>query len=340
MSLKLSNEVLIDIINAYFESTMTVSGEFRQRSNKESPERVERAKALKFAKIKSVDLNEANQVRVSFDVASSDGKGTYNAMVVIPGLLNAYKENPKPATIAESVKNSDVKVKCECKDFHFRYEYYLSEDGSLAKVGGDYEAMAVNNAPNVTNPNNDIGPFCKHLIKVTSVFAWNISNIRDKLNNIDLTTISENKEKASKSDDGEIILEKEEGDFTKAIIGTPEELEVSLQKDTGLEPEDREEITEILLDKDDGEVSSEESEDTELTVDAINEIEPDIEDEEKITGAIQLDKDSSDINLLEEPPVDEVEEETKSEEVILDKDKNENIISTNEEEIELDKDKD
>lgn len=79
-------------------------------------------------------------------------KEELNLKIVIRALLNAF--------------NSDnVKVRCTCDDFKYRQSYYLSVEGNIA---GEKETRP----SDITNPNNDLGDGCKHIMLVLSNQSW------------------------------------------------------------------------------------------------------------------------------------------------------------------------
>lgn len=299
-------------------SAMGARGEYRLRANAESPERVTRAKGLKFSKFQDVKLNDGKQMVIRFETASSnyDETGeTYINLIVIPGLTQAYKTNPSYASLAGAIRNSDVQVKCNCKDFKYRYEYWVNKNDSLAKVGDASEQYAINNKPNVTNPNDDQGPFCKHLIAVTGVFLPNLSGYTKYIKAMDLDSVveplAENEERA----EGMIVLKKEDDEFLPAILGTPDEISEKLEKDSGLTEAEREEVKEVLT-KEEPVIPAEEEEPEELEREEVVEIEPEESDE------VELAKDTGELE-----PEPEVE---------LEKDSG---VESGESEVELEKDK-
>lgn len=73
--------------------------------------------------------------------------------IIIRALLNAF--------------NSDnVLIKCNCPDFRYRLAYHLSQEGNIA--GAQKETRP----SNITNPNNDLGDGCKHIMLVISNTGW------------------------------------------------------------------------------------------------------------------------------------------------------------------------
>lgn len=59
----------------------------------------------------------------------------------------------------------DVKVRCTCADFYYRYSYQATQNGYLY---GEPQNIP---AP-ITNPNDDIGSVCKHLSLLLSNKNW------------------------------------------------------------------------------------------------------------------------------------------------------------------------
>ena len=62
-------------------------------------------------------------------------------------------------------KEDHVKVKCNCKDWTYRMSYWASVNDIIL---GDKE----NRPSDETNPNDNLGPACKHVILVLSNTSW------------------------------------------------------------------------------------------------------------------------------------------------------------------------
>lgn len=72
--------------------------------------------------------------------------------IIIRALLNAF--------------NSDnVYIRCTCPDFQYRFSYWLSKEDIII---GDKEDRPAD----ITNPNNDLGDGCKHIMLVLSNQSW------------------------------------------------------------------------------------------------------------------------------------------------------------------------
>lgn len=63
-------------------------------------------------------------------------------------------------------EKNDVLVRCNCKDFHYRFNYYNHLDHSLyGRKRSKYEAV---NRPGTANP-EELPGLCKHLIKMAKI---------------------------------------------------------------------------------------------------------------------------------------------------------------------------
>lgn len=98
-----------------------------------------------------------------------ESAGTLSLKVVIQSLVDAFN-------------GSNVFVRCSCPDFFYRFGYWLSKDSIIY---GERQ----NIPSDITNPTNDLGKGCKHvmlvlanhswLLKVASV-VWNYINYMEK----------------------------------------------------------------------------------------------------------------------------------------------------------------
>jgi hypothetical protein len=108
-------------------------------------------------------------------LAHSDESGKdYNSMILFKGVN--YQENKNKKNLIEIIANdgnqyifekinqkNEVLVRCDCKDFLYRFNYFNHKDESLyGKVRKKYEAK-IN--PGSSNPSEMPG-LCKHLIKL------------------------------------------------------------------------------------------------------------------------------------------------------------------------------
>ena len=99
----------------------------------------------------------------------------YNSMILFKNV--DYETNENTVTISAStggsyklkkisLEESDVLVRCNCKDFRYRFGYYNSLDRSLyGNVPTRYESKGIRGPINPTQ----VSGFCKHIIKLFEV---------------------------------------------------------------------------------------------------------------------------------------------------------------------------
>lgn len=144
---------------------------------KAEPKRQTRSKEYKSV-YKGITVTRNGDVNATFEVSRLDGEGmSYTDHINIPGLATAFSKKAKISTIFDSYRSSDIKVYCSCKDFQYRFVHWLSASGEYNDVGNPDHKIALSDAPDVTNPKNDIGPFCKHLRVSVGVLGANSTEI-------------------------------------------------------------------------------------------------------------------------------------------------------------------
>lgn len=79
-------------------------------------------------------------------------KNLFNRDIVTKALMNA-------------LSSSDVKISCSCPDFQYRIAYQATKHGAKA---GEQETRA----SNITNPNDNLGLCCKHILAVLNNAQW------------------------------------------------------------------------------------------------------------------------------------------------------------------------
>ena len=151
-----------------------------RRSRKDSPERYLKRFNYQVANFRGVDLMALfNDDYFIFTAPIGD----YIVNIAFPGVLtelrkiakatrgDATKINLRMVTSALRIafdKTDDIKVRCSCKDFHFRFMYYALKYDYLY---GE-PTPTTTDPPVVRNPNNDIGAVCKHLDVLLSNKRW------------------------------------------------------------------------------------------------------------------------------------------------------------------------
>ena len=94
-------------------------------------------------------------------------KGVINRLIDIIAKSNTKSLNRKNVVRAmnEQIDLTDVYVNCQCSDFKYRYNFYASQH--------DYKYGPKETRPaKITNPQDNIGAVCKHLLCVLANKKW------------------------------------------------------------------------------------------------------------------------------------------------------------------------
>ena len=67
--------------------------------------------------------------------------------------------------------DDQVMVGCNCSDWVYRFGYYANKEDYLNNKG-QWSSIMLNDAPTATNPNNDKGKACKHVLLVLNNLNW------------------------------------------------------------------------------------------------------------------------------------------------------------------------
>lgn len=133
-----------------------------------------RSNVQQLNKVNFNQLFKDNIMTVSLDV---DGEtDTYTVSISFGGFLDELHRELKRANEILSLRvvirallnafNSDnVYIKCSCPDFTYRHAFWASRNNIIV---GDKE----NRPSDITNPDNDLGPGCKHIMLVISNTSW------------------------------------------------------------------------------------------------------------------------------------------------------------------------
>lgn len=109
---------------------------------------------------------------------SVDVKGETNSYVVrmsFSGTLEEVKRDLDKGrqldkklimqSLTRAFNKNDVYTRCSCPDFKYRFAYWNTRNGLII---GDKE----DRPSNITNPHDDLGAGCKHIILATSDASW------------------------------------------------------------------------------------------------------------------------------------------------------------------------
>ena len=67
--------------------------------------------------------------------------------------------------MVDAFNSDNVYIRCSCPDFQFRFAYFLSKEDI---IHGNKELRP----SDITNPNNDLGDGCKHIMLVLANHSW------------------------------------------------------------------------------------------------------------------------------------------------------------------------
>lgn len=113
---------------------------------------------------------------LNFDIKVIGETDTYNVTVEFTGILkrieNAVKRNDNKLdakliydVLLQALNSSDIKVDCSCFDFNYRFRVWATKNNYNAGASENREAK-------ITNPNNDLGAACKHILCVLNNAEW------------------------------------------------------------------------------------------------------------------------------------------------------------------------
>ena len=68
-------------------------------------------------------------------------------------------------SLVEALNSSDVRINCSCPDFKYRFKVWATKNKYNAGEAENREAK-------ITNPNNDLGTACKHILNVLNNAEW------------------------------------------------------------------------------------------------------------------------------------------------------------------------
>lgn len=123
---------------------------------------------------------------LNFDIKIKGETDDYIVTVELTNILERIKkrviENKNKLDIkciydalVEALNSSDVKVDCSCSDFLYRFKVWATKNNYNA---GDAE----NREAKITNPNDNLGSACKHILNVLNNAEW-IKQVSSVINN-------------------------------------------------------------------------------------------------------------------------------------------------------------
>lgn len=125
--------------------------------------------------IGKVDMTNVlyNNREIIFTVPSESGNGSYAVHVRFEDLDRRKTRSMTPADINDVIRNSDLRVKCNCPAYKFWGFKYISTEAG-------YGLSVESRNPEIRNPDKR-GYVCKHIYRALQVTPFMTNSIRTKL---------------------------------------------------------------------------------------------------------------------------------------------------------------
>ena len=113
---------------------------------------------------------------LSLEIPVEGETNTYTVTILFDGICKDIQRELKKndynlefkviyKAIVRAIKNQNMFIGCTCKDYKFRFQYIATKER--------YNALQAQLVPATqTNPNNDQGAVCKHILKVLDDLSW------------------------------------------------------------------------------------------------------------------------------------------------------------------------
>ena len=113
---------------------------------------------------------------LSLEIPVEGETNTYTVTILFDGICKDIQRELKKnnynlefkviyKAIVRAIKNQNMIIGCTCKDYKFRFQYIATKER--------YNALQAQLVPATqTNPNNDQGAGCKHILKVLDDLSW------------------------------------------------------------------------------------------------------------------------------------------------------------------------
>ena len=113
---------------------------------------------------------------LSLEIPVEGETNTYTVTILFDGICKDIQRELKKnnynlefkviyKAIVRAIKNQNMFIGCTCKDYKFRFQYIDNKER--------YNALQAQLVPATqTNPNNDQGAGCKHILKVLDDLSW------------------------------------------------------------------------------------------------------------------------------------------------------------------------
>ena len=113
---------------------------------------------------------------LSLEIPVEGETNTYTVTILFDGICKDIQRELKKndynlefkviyKAIVRAIKNQNMFIGCTCKDYKYRFQYIATKER--------YNALQAQLVPATqTNPNNDQGAGCKHILKVLDDLSW------------------------------------------------------------------------------------------------------------------------------------------------------------------------
>lgn len=145
----------------------------RQRFNRRKKSRI----AASVRQYNSIDMNSLFKEDILNINLNIDGEtDKYTVRIKFTGFLKNLHSELKRANdeinlryitraLINAFNRDDVYIHCSCPDFHYRFNYWITRDGLNSGEREDRPS-------DITNPNNELGIGCKHILLILSNTNW------------------------------------------------------------------------------------------------------------------------------------------------------------------------
>lgn len=173
----LNEEYLVEVRRASLLSTSKQGDSYKGQDKNRWDAKSDCKIANTVSDYNKIDMNTFWKDDVlKFGVKVQGKTGTYLVTIAFSGVLPKIQRYIKDAkykferdtvtkALMDAIDSSDVTVDCTCSDFKYRLAYYATQKGF--KAGPDENRPA-----EITNPNDNKGACCKHILAALNNASW------------------------------------------------------------------------------------------------------------------------------------------------------------------------
>lgn len=152
----------------------------KSKSSQKGNERLKRKNKSSISKtvkeFNSIDMNKLFKEDVlTVNIKVNGETSTYIVRITVGGFLLKLQDILQPnqkvdlrtitKALIQAFNSDNVYVQCQCPDFYYRFGYVATQN--------DYNSGEPQSIPaNITNPDDNLGSACKHVLLVLSNTSW------------------------------------------------------------------------------------------------------------------------------------------------------------------------